>query len=120
MLKPTIEAKPMNTTRPTHDAGAITINSSTSTTLTGTAIDLYRYLTIAQGLKLLIKTDGRMRLTRSATPSALLRLVTESTGKKCPNSRQGWASALASIESHIQALQASVTIVDNTSAAARG
>lgn len=37
---------------------------------------------IIQGLKMDVATNGRMQLTRNATPTKLLKLATEYTGKK--------------------------------------
>ena len=85
-------------------------------TLTGDAVHLYRVATIRTSLNLLIKTDGRMRMTRMATPKHLLALTTEMTQKKYPNSKQGWATALADLDTRIAALKASIPVIDNRSA----
>lgn len=94
----------------TQDPSAITHHVG-GTTLAGDAVHLYRVATIRVSLNMLIKTDGKMRMTRTATPKHLLSLTTEMTQKKYPNSKQGWASALADLDQRIAALQASIPVV---------
>ena len=77
-------------------------------TLTGDAVHLYRVLNIRMGLSLLIKTDGKLRLTSTATPKHLLALTTEITKQKYKNSKAGWAAAIADINTRVAALQASI------------
>jgi hypothetical protein len=77
-------------------------------TLTGDAVHLYRVLNIRMGLSLFIKTDGKLRLTRTASPKHLLTLTTELTQKKYPNSKKGWAAAVADLDTRVAALQASI------------
>lgn len=95
------------------DETAITHHGNGGMTLTGDAVHLYRVATIRASLSMLIKTDGRLRMTRTATPSALLRMTTEMTQKKYPNSKQGWATALADLDTRIAALKASIPVIDN-------
>ena len=92
------------------DPSAITHHAG-GTTLTGDAVHLYRVATIRASLNMMIETDGKLRMTRTATPKHLLSLTTEMTQKKYPNSKQGWASALTDLDQRIAALQASIPVV---------
>lgn len=41
---------------------------------------LYRAVTLKAALQIHVRTGGKMRLTRTATPTALLRMASEFTG----------------------------------------
>lgn len=94
------------------DDSAITHHASGATSLTGDAVHLCRVATIRSGLNVAIKTGGKMRIIREATPSHLLRLTTELTEKKYPNSAKGWALAVADLDTRIAALRASIPHVE--------
>lgn len=96
------------------DNTAIHHHASGGVSLTGDAIHLYRVLTIRSGLSLLIRTNGKLRLTKSANPKALLQIVHDITGKKYPNSPTGWSLAVAELDQRIAALKASIPQVDST------
>ena len=66
-------------------------------TLTGPAIDFFRLITAIKAMEIHIKTDGKMMLTRVATPSNLRNIATEFTGKSYPRSRKGMETALADL-----------------------
>ena len=66
-------------------------------TLTGPAIDFFRLITVIKAIEIHIKTDGKMMLTRVATPSNLRAIATEFTGKGYPRSRKGLETALADL-----------------------
>lgn len=93
------------------DETAITHHASGGISLTGDAVHLYRVAVIRGGLNMLIKTDGKLRLTRTASPKHLLALTTEMTQKKYPNSKAGWAAAVVDLDTRIAALRASIPMV---------
>jgi hypothetical protein len=58
--------------------------------------EAYRLVAVKQALKIHVQTQGRMKLTRSATPTRLLELASEYTGKQYRRGEQ--AQALADIQ----------------------
>jgi hypothetical protein len=58
--------------------------------------DVYRALVLKQALKVHVKTNGTMRLTRMASPTQLLKMATEYTGKQYRRGQQ--AQALTDLE----------------------
>ena len=54
--------------------------------------DLYRFITLIEGIELYLKTG--MKLTRFATPTLLRNVATQYTGKTYKKSRQGLELAL--------------------------
>lgn len=52
------------------------------------AVELMRVQTIMTGIKMNIRTGGKMQLTRTATISNLLKLAGEYTGKKYKRSQK--------------------------------
>lgn len=59
--------------------------------------DLRLTMTI-HGLRVLVRTGGRMRLNTAYTPSNLKRIASEYTGKSYARSQKGTAAALADLE----------------------
>ncbi len=57
-----------------HDGGTMMVGPK--------AVNVFRLITIQAGLKMLHRTNGRMLITRTATPTALFRLASEVTGAK--------------------------------------
>ena len=57
-----------------------------------------RLLTVIQGIKMHLKSGGKMRLTRTATPALLRQVAAEFTGKPYARSRKGMEQALADLE----------------------
>lgn len=72
--------------------------------LTGAAIDHFRLSVVIRAMETHIRTGGKMRLTRMATPSNLRTIASEYTGKHYPRSAKGMETALADLK----ALQAEV------------
>ena len=66
-------------------------------TLVGAQIDYFRLITVIKAMEVHIKTDGKMMLTRGATPANLRAIATEFTGKSYPRSRKGMETALADL-----------------------
>lgn len=56
--------------------------SSGAMVVTGDSTNAFRLLVAVQGLEIHIKTNGRMRLTRIATPKRCMEVVSEFTGRK--------------------------------------
>jgi hypothetical protein len=52
------------------------------TVITGKDIEKYRLLIAIQGLETHVRTNGRMRLSRFATPKRCMEIVSEFTRKK--------------------------------------
>ena len=94
------------------DESAITLHASGAVSCTGDAVHMYRVATIRSGLNCAIRTGGRMRLTREASPSFLLRLTSELTQKKYPNNAKGWALAVADLDLRLAALRASIPVIE--------
>jgi hypothetical protein len=57
-------------------------------------INMLRLSMIIKAMEIHIKTDGRMKLTRTATPANLRVMASEYTGKTYPRSRNGLEMAL--------------------------
>lgn len=55
-------------------------------------------LTVKQAIKTHLQFNGRMRLTRTATPANLRMLAGRITGKQYPRSRNGLETALKDLE----------------------
>ena len=53
--------------------------------------EAYRLVALKQALKIHVQTQGRMKLTRSATPTRLLELASEYTGKRYRRGQQDQA-----------------------------
>jgi len=53
-----------------------------------------RLICTIQAMKIHLKTGGKVRLTRVATPANLRKIATEFTGKPYPRSKQGMETAL--------------------------
>jgi hypothetical protein len=69
------------------------------TTFTGTGVQVYRAAVIKSGLKLYLKTG--MKPNRAYTPSAMMRVASEITGKKFK--ARDYAGAVAALEDWIAA-----------------
>ena len=67
------------------------------TTLVGPQIDYMRLFVCIKAIEVHIKTDGKMSLTRVATPANLRSIASEFTGKSYPRSRKGLEKALADL-----------------------
>lgn len=64
----------------------------------GTAVLGFRAIICIQGLQMHLKYNGKMMLTRMATPKNLRAIATEYTGKVYARSRKGMELALADME----------------------
>lgn len=53
--------------------------------------EIFRMVTLKQALRIHVQTQGRMRLTRTATPTALLNMASEYTGKTYRRGQQDLA-----------------------------
>lgn len=60
-------------------------------------IERYRNIILRQAIETHLKFNGRLKLTRTATPTRLRTLASQVTGNKYPRSRQGMESALADL-----------------------
>jgi hypothetical protein len=58
--------------------------------------EAYRLVALKQALKIHVMTQGRMKLTRTATPTRMLQMASEYTGKQYRRGQQ--AQALADIQ----------------------
>ena len=58
--------------------------------------EAYRLVALKQALRIHVQTQGRMRLTRTATPTSMLLMASEYTGKRYRRGQQ--AQALADIQ----------------------
>lgn len=67
--------------------------------MTGNAM-MMRLATVIAGLRLHIKTGGKMRLTRTATPKLLLSVATEFTGNAYKNTPKDRERALTELEAY--------------------
>lgn len=67
------------------------------TAITGAQIDGIRLMILIQAIKIHINTQGKMRLTRVATPANLRQIASEFTGKVYPRSAKGLQTALADL-----------------------
>jgi hypothetical protein len=67
------------------------------TALVGAQIDYMRLFVCIQAIKTHISSNGKMMLTRVATPSNLRNIASEFTGKSYPRSRKGLETALADL-----------------------
>lgn len=61
-------------------------------------IDMYRLLVVIRAIETHIRTGGKMRLTRTATPSNLRTIASEYTGKTYPRSLNGLQDALSDLK----------------------
>lgn len=75
-------------------------------TLVGAQIDFFRLITVIKAMEIHIKTDGKISLTRVATPANLRAIATEFTGKSYPRSRKGMEKALADLTAFKESLVA--------------
>lgn len=86
----------------------ITLHKSGGTSISGkTAVDLYRLLTIRQGLMLEIKTDGRIRLTRGPKMTTVIRRELGFKGSR--------EAQLAQLDAYIEIARRAVEVIDNRS-----
>lgn len=53
--------------------------------------EAYRLVALKQALKIHVQTQGRMRLTRTATPTRMLEMASEYTGKRYRRGQQDQA-----------------------------
>lgn len=60
---------------------------------TGTAVEGIRVITLLHAIKIYVETDGKMQMTRMATPGFMRDTATEYTGKKYPRSLRGLIQA---------------------------
>ena len=58
--------------------------------------EAYRLVALKQALRIHVQTQGRMRLTRTATPTSMLLMASEYTGKRYRRGEQ--SQALADIQ----------------------
>lgn len=58
--------------------------------------EAYRLVALKQALRIHVQTQGRMRLTRTATPTSMLLMASEYTGKRYRRGEQ--AQALTDIQ----------------------
>lgn len=68
-------------------------------TLTGKAIDIYQAATVRSALKMHIATGGRMRLSRNANPTHLMKLAAQITGRKFK--ARDYATAMTALDQWI-------------------
>jgi len=61
-------------------------------------INMLRLSMIIKAMEIHISTDGRMKLTRTATPANLREMASEYTGKTYPRSRNGLEMALVDLK----------------------
>lgn len=64
------------------------------TTITGTAVLGFRGACLIQALECYLRSNGRMQLTRIATPANMQAIASEFTGKHYARSRKGLEEAL--------------------------
>jgi hypothetical protein len=55
--------------------------------------EAYRLVALKQALKIHVMTQGRMKLTRTATPTRMLQMASEYTGKRYRRGQQDQALA---------------------------
>lgn len=65
-------------------------------------IDAFRINVVIRCIETHIRTGGKMRLTRMATPANLRATASEYTGKTYPRSTKGLETALADLKALIQ------------------
>jgi len=65
--------------------------------------EMFRMVTLKQALSIHIKTQGRMRLTRGATPTRMLQMASEYTGKRYTRGQQ--ALALQDLETLMESFR---------------
>lgn len=75
-------------------------------TITGNATLGVRALYCKQGIQMYLKSNGRMQLTRMATPAVLGSIATEFTGVTYARSRKGMEKALADLNKLFAAKEA--------------
>lgn len=63
--------------------------------VTGTAILGTRGVTLIHAMKVYLETNGKMQITRIATPALMREMATEFTGRHYPRSRKGLERAYA-------------------------
>jgi hypothetical protein len=73
-------------------------SSEGGTSVTGSAVWGLRGVIVIQGLRTHLKFGGKVRLSRFATPGALVRIASEFTGRTYKNTRKGQTQALADME----------------------
>lgn len=70
----------------------------TTTLTTPEQISMFRLAVVVRCIETHLRTGGKMRLTRMATPAALRAIATEYTGKNYPRSTNGMQSALEDLK----------------------
>lgn len=60
-------------------------------------VDNYRLLVLIKAMEMHLKFNGKMMLTRTATPANLRAIASEYTNKHYPRSRKGMEAALADL-----------------------
>lgn len=75
-------------------------------TITGNATLGVRALYCKQGIEMYLESNGRMQLTRMATPAVLRSIATEFTGVTYARSRKGMEKALADLNKLFAAKEA--------------
>lgn len=85
------------------------VHHNGGTTITGKdGINLYRAITLKAALNLYAKT--KMLATRNATPTAMLQMATEYTGKTYKRGQH--AQAAADVDVWVQTMKAAMLITD--------
>lgn len=85
------------------------VHHNGGTTITGKdGINLYRAITLKAALNLYAKT--KMLATRNATPTAMLQMATEYTGKTYKRGQH--AQAAADVDVWVQTMKAAMPITD--------
>lgn len=82
------------------------------TTLTGNAIELYRWGVVRAGLQ--VYQDTGILVNRGATPAHLLRLASDITHKTYRNNRVGRDAAIADLDISIATLRATIPDVERS------
>ncbi len=60
-------------------------------------VSFMRLVTVIEGMKMHLRTGGKLRLTRTATPARLRAIATEYTGKSYARSQKGMETALSDL-----------------------
>lgn len=68
------------------------------TSVTGNAVLGFRAVVCIHALRTHLKFNGKLRLSRNATPSNLVAIASEFTGKRYSNRRKGLEAALRDLE----------------------
>lgn len=70
--------------------------------------NFFRLVSLRTALDIHVKTGGKMRLTRTATPTNILKMASEYTGKQYRRGQQ--AQALADIRQVVDVMRAKVEV----------